>query len=99
MQAVEVQPVETNPLGMPVLIVIAQPTDKIENVSIAPHPCRESSEACKGIDCILVIAIKPNKLINAIRVRPVCFYSDCDKPPFRNQTLGDLRAEAIELMG
>jgi hypothetical protein len=34
MQAVEIQPVETNPLGIPVLIVIAQPPNKIENVSI-----------------------------------------------------------------
>src|ERR1022692_6366 len=99
MQAVEVQPVKTNPLGMPVLIVVAQPTDKIENVSIAPHPCRESPEARKRVDCIFVFTLKSNKLINAIRVRPVCFYSDCGKPLFHYQTLGDLRAQAIELMG
>ncbi len=99
MQAVEVQPVETSPLGMPVLVVIAQPPDKIENIGIAPHPRRKSSEACKCIDRFFVFTFKPDKLINAIGVRPVCFHSDCGKPLFRDQALGDLRAQAIELVG
>jgi hypothetical protein len=55
--------------------------------------------ACKGIDRFFVFTLKPNKLINAIRIRPVGFYSNCGKPLFRNQTLGNLRAEAIELVG
>ena len=98
MQAVEIEPVETNPLGMSVLIVIAQPTDKIENISIAPHPCRESPEARKRVDCIFVFTLKPNKLIYAIGVWPVRFYSNCGEVLFRDQALSDLRAEAIELM-
>jgi hypothetical protein len=95
MQAVEIQPVETNPLGMPVLIVIAQPTDKIENIGVAPHPCRKSPEARKRIDCIFVLPLKQNKFINAICVWPVCFDSDCGELLFRDQAFGNLRAEAI----
>ena len=99
MQAVEIQPIETDPLGMPVLIVIPQPTYKIENICVAPHPGRKSLEARERVDRIFVFTLKPHELINAICVGPVCFYSDCGESLFRDQALGDLRAQAIELVG
>ena len=99
MQAVEIQPIETSALGMPVLVVIAQPPNKIENIGVAPHPCGKSPEARKRVDRFFVFTFKLNKLVNAIRVRPVCFHGDCGKPLFRDQALGDLRAQAIELVG
>ena len=99
MQAVEIQPIETNPLGMPVLIVIPQPTYKIENIGVAPHPGGKSLEARKRVDRIFVFTLKAHKLIDAICVRPICFYGDCGESLFRDQALGDLRAQAIELVG
>ena len=84
---------------MPVLIVIPQPTYEIENICVAPHPGGKSLEARKRVDRVFVFTLKAHKLIDAICVRPICFYRDRGEFFFPDQALGDLRAQAIKLVG
>jgi len=97
-QAVQIQSVEPNALRMAVLIVISQPAHEIQHVSIAPHPSGKPLKTGKGIDGVLVPALKPHILAYAIRIRPVCLDGDCGESFFCDQAFGNLSAQAIELV-
>ena len=98
MQAVQIQSVEANASGVPVFIVIAQPADKIEHIGIAPHPGGKSLEAGKRINRVLVFTLKSHILIYAICIGPIRLDCDCVESFFRDQALGNLSAQAIELV-
>ena len=100
MQTVKIQSIEAyTSRGLVQLVVIPQPANKVEHIGVAPHPGGKSLEASKGIDRILVFALKSYKLIDAIRIRPICFDRNRVETFFRNQALGNLCAQSIELMG
>ena len=58
MQTIKIQPVESAfPIFKCLLIVVlAEPTDEIEDIGIAPHPLREPLETAEGLDAIDVVA-------------------------------------------
>ena len=56
------------------------------------------SKARERIDCVLIFAFRADELIDSICVRPVCFDSDRIESFFRDQALGNLRAQAVELV-
>src|SRR5437588_1708790 len=75
-----------------------KPTDEIENIGVAPHPSRESSEITQRFqrDCILTAAL--DKAVDAESIRPVSFPGDHRKTFFENEALGDLGPRLIEFV-
>src|SRR6266540_2153775 len=101
MQAVEVEPIKTNPCrirGEPI-IVFAQPSDKIKYVGVTPHPAWKSSEAAQRVIRVFIVVETADISVNTVSVRPFGFDCYNIKAFLFDQALCDLRALAIELMG
>jgi hypothetical protein len=99
-QAVEVEPVEANRrrAGMFGVVVLAQPTDEVEHVGIAPHPLGKPAEVSERVDGVLVVAAAVNVTVDAIRGGPIGLGGDGNEAPVDDEPLGQLRAFAIELV-
>ena len=80
------------------LVVLTKPSDKIENVGVAPHPCWKALEVAKRLDGLRIAWISANETIDAICVRPVGFDGDCHKLFFPDQPFRDLSALLVKLM-
>ena len=77
----------------------AQPTDKIERVRVAPHPLRKALEPAKGVRGVFVLAAAVNVTIDAVRVGPVRFDGYGIEASLHDQSLRDLRTQAVKLVG
>src|SRR5258707_2518133 len=99
-QAIEIEPVETclPPVLWQLIVVLAQPRDKLQHVSVPPHPCRKPLEGIEGLDCLRIIASALYVAVDAIRIRPVRFDRDRGKTFLLDQPLRDLRSRVIEVV-
>src|SRR5688572_28087122 len=80
-ETVEVQAVKAdlNRRGRKIVVIGSQPTNKIQHVSVAPHPGRKTFETRKRLNRIRVTAYALNISINSISVRPISFHCDRGK--------------------
>src|SRR5688572_21037731 len=83
-QTVEVQAVKTDlrRRRRKIIVIGSQPTNKIQHVSVAPHPGGKTLETRKRFNCIRVTAYTLNISINPISIRPISFHCDRSKPFF-----------------
>ena len=99
--AVEIEAEEAG-FGLPLgerVIVSAQPADEVEDVGVAPHPCRKALKSIQGLGGIDVLAEALHVAVDAVGVGPVRFDGDGAEAFLANETLSDQCAVAVELMG
>ena len=99
-QAVQVESIETGFVfsARKLVIVLAKPSDEIENIGIAPHPGRKPFEIAESFTRFTIARISTNETIDAIGIRPIRFDGHSRELLFGNQPLRNLRALLVELM-
>src|SRR5437588_6766749 len=99
-QAVQVESIETGFVfsARKLVIVLAKPSDEIENIGIAPHPGRKPFEIAESFTRFTIARISTNETIDAIGIRPIRFDGHSRELLFCNQPLRNLRAFLVELM-
>src|SRR5438105_4836487 len=76
----------------------AQPFDKFDDLSVAPHPGWKPFEIPQRFDGELVLAGPANITIGAISIGPILLDGHGGESFLLNQTLGDARALVIALV-
>ena len=99
-QTIQVETVESGFVfsGPKLVIVLAKPSNEVENVGVAPHPGGKPFEVAESFTVVSIAWIATNKAIDAIGIRPIGFDGHSRELLFCNQPLRNLRALVVELM-
>ena len=92
-ETVEIEAVEAD-----VWCVHPEPADEVADVSIAPHPLRESLESAERILRALIRTATLDEAVHALRVRPIRLDGDGIEALLQDEPLGDRRTLTIELV-
>src|SRR4051812_18248767 len=92
MQAVKIESIKADLFAArrQVVVVCPQPPDKIEHVSISPHPRWKTVEPCESIHRVRVVVFASNVSVYQVGIGKVCLYGDGRKALFGNEPLCDL---------
>ena len=98
-QAVEVEPVEPDTLRQrPIGVVTAQPAQKADDLTVAPHPPRDPREVAKRRFRRVVIALHTHPAIRAIGIRPVGLRGDDGESAALDEQPRQIRPQAVKLV-
>src|SRR5688572_20339767 len=99
-ETVEVQAVKADlhPRSRKMVVIGSQPTNKIQHVSVAPHPGRKTFETSERLNRVRVTAYAVNISTNTIHVRPISFRCDRGKASLLYSSLCDSSALTIKLV-
>ena len=78
--------------------MLAQPSDEVEHVGVAPHPGREALESAERIDRLGVIVCAANVPVDSVGIRPIALDADGVESLLNDQPFGELRPHGIELV-
>src|SRR5205823_12708730 len=100
-QAVKIETVEAafaiiRPL---IVVMLPQPTDKIQDIRISPHPLRESLEPAKCFDAIDIVTCSANETVYTVRVWPIRFHRHGVKASLGDESLRNLCAGPVKFVG
>src|SRR6266568_8417981 len=96
-QAVEIQPIETNRM-MGVTVEVVQPFDECQHIHVPPHKRWKTFKVPKRIQSREIVSGILNKTIHTISIWPVGFHGDGLKSLMLYQPLGDPSSLPIELV-
>ena len=78
--------------------MVAKPANEIEDIGIAPHPGRKSSESVQGVDGFGILGTAADVLVDPNCVRPVGYDGNSGKSFFADKPLRDLRPFPVKLV-
>ena len=80
------------------VVVRAKPSDEVEDVGVAPHPRRESTEAAERLLGVAIAPLTADVTVDPGGIGPVALDRDGGEPEFPDQALRDAGSLSIELV-